>query len=117
MKIVLNEAEKQVQEDLDFFDGIEDCAILNDDQTDEAIADVATAQSTAEEELYDDEDVDVGVDYSDDIPDNDMVGLDVDDIIAAEREVQLFPLEDDELIDTAIDGDDEDYDIDLTDED
>ena len=32
-------------------------------------------------------------------------------------EVQLFPLEDDELIDAAIDGDEEDYDIYLTDED
>ena len=91
------------------FDGFEDatdCAILNDDQVEESILDMETEKATTEPETDEDEVVDVNVDYDEDVPSADMVDIDADDVIAAERDIAYDPFEDDEIIDAVV-GDDE----------
>jgi len=91
-----------------------DCAILNDEQFAACLSDIDNAESTATEELNeeDEELVDVNVDYSEDIHSPDMVDMDADDLIAAERDVMTNPFEDDEIIDIATGGDNEIIDAD-----
>ena len=93
---------------MDFEDEV-DCACLRDEDFQEALADVNTAVSTNEEEIEDDDDdeiVDTTLDYDGSIPSADVVDMDADDLLAAERDIAHDPFEDDEVIDAAI-GDDE----------
>lgn len=105
---------------LDFEDEV-DCAIVNDSKFESAMSDIANADSTAQEEttddeLGDDDIVDTSIDYDDSIPGADMVSIDADDIIAAERDIAHDPFEDEDLMDAAVGDDygdlldDEDYD-------
>lgn len=50
----------------------------------------------------DDEVTNTKIDYYDYVPEPDMVAMDADDMIAAERDISYNALEDDELIDIAI---------------
>ena len=85
------------------FDDEVDCAILSDPEFEESLADMASKMSTAQEELEDDDDlVDVNVDYTDSVPGADIVDMDADDIIAAERDIMHNPFEDEDLIDAAV---------------
>lgn len=94
-------------------DGIDDeidCAILNDENFRDALADIDTTQPTAEEELEDDEDIDLtdtSLDYDGSIPGTGIEDMDADDYIAAERDIARNPFEEDELIDSAIGEDPE----------
>lgn len=103
---------------LESFDDEVDCAIMNDPEFREAVADMASKRSTAEEEVIEDEDevVDTNIDYDGSIPDADIVDMDADDMLAAERDIAHDPFEDDELIDIAIGEDPAIDDIDLEDE-
>lgn len=103
---------------LESFEDEVDCAIMNDSDFREAIADMASKQSTAEEEVdhSEDEIVDTVIDYDESVPDADIVDMDADDLLAAERDIAHDPFEDDELIDIAIGEDPEIDDIDLDDE-
>lgn len=103
---------------LEGFEDEVDCAIMNDPEFREAVADMASKQSTAEEEVdhSEDEIVDTVIDYDESTPDADIVDMDADDLIAAERDIAHDPFEDDELIDIAIGEDPEIDDIDLDDE-
>ena len=86
---------------IDFFEDEVDCAIMSDPKFEEALADMATAPATAAEEVRDeDEDlVDTSMDYDGSIPKADIVDMDADDVLAAERDIAHDPFEDDELID------------------
>lgn len=102
------------------FDDEVDCAIMNDPKFTEAIADMASQQPTAEEELTTDDSedmVDTTLDYEGSIPGTDITDMDADDLLAAERDIMHDPFEDDELFDAAIGDDPEIDDIDLDDED
>lgn len=80
-----------------------DCAILNDTRFMEALANIDTAQSTAEEETNDDdEQIDIHADYTNDLHEPDFISVDADEMIAAEREIELDPFEDEEIIDAAL---------------
>lgn len=102
-----------LEEALDAIEPIEDeidCAILNDEQFATSLSNIDNAESTAIEEIDDREEedlVDPNVDYSEDIHSADMVDMDADDMIAAERDLMLNPFEDDDIIDTAIENDGE----------
>ena len=86
-----------------YFDDEVDCAILSDPEFEDSLADMASKMSTAQEELEDDDDlVDVNVDYTDSVPGADIVDMDADDIIAAERDIMHNPFEDEDLIDAAV---------------
>lgn len=105
--------------DLDLMDEIEDeldCAVLNDDQFNAALTDIQNKDGIMKE-VADDEDevVDVNVDYSYDLVEPDMVSVDADDIIAAERDLAMDPFEDEDIMD-AIGDEAEAEDIDLEDE-
>ena len=102
---------------IDFFEDEVDCAIMSDPKFEEALADMATAPATAAEEVHDeDEDlVDTSMDYDGSIPKADIVDMDADDVLAAERDIAHDPFEDDELIDAAIG--DEDIELDDLDDD
>lgn len=102
-----------LEEVLDAIEPIEDevdCAILNDEQFAASLSNVDNAEPTSIDEIDDKEDedlVDPNVDYSEDIHSADMVDMDADDMIAAERDLMLNPFEDDDIIDTAIENDGE----------
>lgn len=102
-----------LEEMLDAVEPIEDevdCAILNDEQFAASLSNVDNAEPTSIDEIDDKEEedlVDPNVDYSEDIHSADMVDMDADDMIAAERDLMLNPFEDDDIIDTAIENDGE----------
>lgn len=102
---------------MDFEDEV-DCACLRDEDFQEALADVNTAVSTNEEEIEDDDDeiVDTALDYDGNIPSADVVDMDADDLLAAERDIAHDPFEDDEVIDVAIGDDEPDFEDDSDDE-
>lgn len=88
-------------DDLNYiFEDAIDTALAVDDNIDDIKLD---DNSLSDEE--DDEIVDTNIDYIDDEVDNSIEGVDVDDIIAAERDIAFDPFEDDEIIDIAIGSD------------
>lgn len=106
---------------IDCFEDEIDYAIMCDPKFEEALADMASKQPTVEEERYDDdcddEDyIDTDMDYYESTPSADIVDMDADDLLAAERDIAHDPFEDDEIIDIAIGDDDIEID-DLDDED
>lgn len=89
-----------------------DCACLSDEDFQEALADVNTAQSTVEEELDDDDEIDVNLDYTGNKPDADIVDQDADDLLATERDIAYNFFEDEDIIDAAVGDDEPDFDED-----
>ena len=63
--------------------------------------------SDIDSDIQCDEITNTKIDYYDYTPEPDMVAVDADDMIAAERDITYNALEDDELIDIAISGDDD----------
>lgn len=96
----------------------EDCAILGDEDMENALIDSDTEELPDDDDYddIDDDDIDLNQDFTGDIADLDIEGVDADDIIAAERDIAHDPFEDDELIDAATNGGDDD-DIFLDDDD
>ena len=88
------------------FDDEIDCACLSDEDFQEALADVNTAQSTADEELDDVDEIDLNMDYTGAKPDADIVDQDADDLLATERDIAYDVFEDEDIINAAV-GDDE----------
>lgn len=79
-----------------------DCAILGDQKFDDALNDIKEIDP---EKVYPEEDIiDTTIDYDDTIPEADLVGLDADEFISAERDIAFDPLGEDELIDIAIEA-------------
>lgn len=105
----MNRLNEDVIDCINSIEDPEDCAILGDEDMENALIDSDT------EELPDD-DIDLNQDFTGDIADLDIEGIDADDIIAAERDIAHDPFEDDELIDAATNGGDDD-DIFLDDDD
>lgn len=82
-----------------------DCAILGDHDFEDAMChlddpDYARRHPTIKEEEI--EVVDTSIDYDDNVPECDMVGMDADDIISAERDMVFDPCDDE--VDIAIDS-------------
>lgn len=96
------------------FDDEIDCACLSDKDFQEALADVNTAQPTADEEVDEDSDelADLNMDYTGCKPDADIVDQDADDLLATERDVAYDVFEDEDLIDAAVGNDEPDFDED-----
>ena len=91
---------------LDLLDNIDDeidCAIMSDPQFIEALSKIE-AQDYLEDE---DEPTDLTVDYTDELVEPDIVSTDADDLLAAERDIAFDPFEDDELMDSIPDSDEE----------
>lgn len=107
----MNRLNEDVIDCINSIEDPEDCAILGDEDMENALID-----SDTEELPDDDDDIDLNQDFTGDIADLDIEGIDADDIIAAERDIAHDPFEDDELIDAATNGGDDD-DIFLDDED
>lgn len=99
----MNRLNEDVIDCINSIEDPEDCAILGDEDMENALIDSDT------EELPDDDDIDLNQDFTGDIADLDIEGIDADDIIAAERDIAHDPFEDDELIDVATNGGDDDY--------
>lgn len=96
------------------FDDEIDCACLSDEDFQEALADVNTAQPTADEEVNEDSDelADLNMDYTGCKPDADIVDQDADDLLATERDVAYDVFEDEDIIDAAVGDDEPDFDED-----
>ena len=94
------------------FDDEIDCACLSDEDFQEALASVNTAQPTVDEELDDEDEIDVNLDYTGSKPDADIVDQDADDLLAIERDLAYNPFEDEDIIDAAIGDDEPDFDED-----
>ena len=107
----MNRLNEDVIDCINSIEDPEDCAILGDEDMENALID-----SDTEELPDDDDDIDLNQDFTGDIADLDIEGIDADDIIAAERDIAHDPFEDDELIDAATNGGDDD-DIFLDDDD
>jgi len=90
-------------------DDPEDCAILGDEDMENALLDSDSEEiPDNDDEDLGDEDIDFDQDFTGDLADLDIEGVDADDIIAAERDIAHDPFEDDELIDAATNGGDDD---------
>ena len=99
----MNRLNEDVIDCINSIEDPEDCAILGDEDMENALID-----SDTEELPDDDDDIDLNQDFTGDIADLDIEGIDADDIIAAERDIAHDPFEDDELIDAATNGGDDD---------
>ena len=88
------------------FDDEVDCAILDDEEFNKALSEL----EAGELELDDDEEdvLDTDLDYSETPVEADMVSVDADDLLAAERDLAFDPFEDEELMDSISDSDDTD---------
>lgn len=102
---------------MDFEDEV-DCACLSDEDFQKALIDMNNAEVVNEEDdIIDDvEIVDTNIDYDGSIPSADIVDMDADDLIAAERDIAHDPFEDDEIIDAAIGDDEPDFEDDNDDD-
>ena len=98
----MNRLNEDVIDCINSIEDPEDCAILGDEDMENALID-----SDTEELPDDDDDIDLNQDFTGDIADLDIEGIDADDIIAAERDIAHDPFEDDELIDAATNGGDD----------
>lgn len=99
----MNRLNEDVIDCINSIEDPEDCAILGDEDMENALID-----SDTEKLPDDDDDIDLNQDFTGDIADLDIEGIDADDIIAAERDIAHDPFEDDELIDAATNGGDDD---------
>lgn len=100
------------------FDDEMDCACVSDEDFQKALEELENDKSTAEEEVDEGEDdvIDTQIEYYDSIPGTDIVDMDADDMIAAARDIEFNPFEDDEIMDAAEAGAKESDDIDFDDD-
>ena len=100
------------------FDDEMDCACVSDEDFQKALEELENDKSTAEEEVDEGEDdvIDTQIEYYDSIPGADIVDMDADDMIAAARDIEFNPFEDDEIMDAAEAGAKESDDIDFDDD-
>lgn len=115
----MNRLNEDVIDCINSIEDPEDCAILGDEDMENALIDSDTEELPDDNDYEDtDDDIDLNQDFAGDIADLDIEGIDADDIIAAERDIAHDPFEDDELIDAATNGgDDDDIFLDDNDED
>lgn len=104
----MNRLNEDVIDCINSIEDPEDCAILGDEDMENALIDSDTEDFPDDEDYEDDDDIDLNQDFTGDIADLDIEGIDADDIIAAERDIAHDPFEDDELIDAATNGGDDD---------
>lgn len=106
----MNRLNEDVIDCINSIEDPEDCAILGDEDMENALIDSDTEDLPNDDEYddIDDDDIDLNQDFTGDIADLDIEGVDADDIIAAERDIAHDPFEDDELIDAATNGGDDD---------
>lgn len=106
----MNRLNEDVIDCINSIEDPEDCAILGDEDMENALIDSDTEDlpDDGDYEDTDDDDIDLNQDFTGDIADLDIEGIDADDIIAAERDIAHDPFEDDELIDAATNGGDDD---------
>lgn len=106
----MNRLNEDVIDCINSIEDPEDCAILGDEDMENALIDSDTEELPDDDECEntDDDDIDPNQDFTEDIADLDIEGIDADDIIAAERDIAHDPFEDDELIDAATNGGDDD---------
>ena len=106
----MNRLNEDVIDCINSIEDPEDCAILGDEDMENALIDFDTEELPDDDECEntDDDDIDPNQDFTEDIADLDIEGIDADDIIAAERDIAHDPFEDDELIDAATNGGDDD---------
>ena len=103
----MNRLNEDVIDCINSIEDPEDCAILGDEDMENALIDSDTEELPYDDyEDTDDDDIDLNQDFTGDIADLDIEGIDADDIIAAERDIAHDPFEDDELIDIAMNTDD-----------
>ena len=106
----MNRLNEDVIDCINSIEDPEDCAILGDEDMENALID-SDIEELPDDDDYDDiddDDIDLNQDFTGDIADLDIEGVDADDIIAAERDIAHDPFEDDELIDAATNGGDDD---------
>lgn len=104
----MNRLNEDVIDCINSIEDPEDCAILGDEDMENALIDSDTEDLPDDEDYEDDDDIDLNQDFTEDIADLDIEGIDADDIIAAERDIAHDPFEEDELIDAATNGGDDD---------
>lgn len=104
----MNRLNEDVIDCINSIEDPEDCAILGDEDMENALIDSDTEELPNDGDYEDDNDIDLNQDFTGDIADLDIEGIDADDIIAAERDIAHDPFEDDELIDAATNGGDDD---------
>lgn len=104
----MNRLNEDVIDCINSIEDPEDCVILGDEDMENALIDSDTEDLPDDEDYEDDDDIDLNQDFTGDIADLDIEGIDADDIIAAERDIAHDPFEEDELIDTATNGGDDD---------
>lgn len=105
----MNRLNEDVIDCINSIEDPEDCAILGDEDMENALIDSDTEEFPDDSDYEDtDDDIDLNQDFTGDIADLDIEGIDADDIIAAERDIAHDPFEDDELIDAATNGGDDD---------
>lgn len=106
----MNRLNEDVIDCINSIEDPEDCAILGDEDMENALIDSDTEELPDDDDYddIDDDDIDLNQDFTGDIADLDIEGIDADDIIAAERDIAHDPFEDDELIDAATNGGDDD---------
>ena len=120
----MNRLNEDVIDCINSIEDPEDCAILGDEDMENALIDSDTEELPDDDDCEDtdDDDIDLNQDFAGDIADLDIEGIEASMvayegvIIAAERDIAHDPFEDDELIDAATNGGDDD-DIFLDDED
>ncbi len=107
----MNRLNEDVIDCINSIEDPEDCAILGDEDMENALIDSDTEELPDDDDCEDtdDDDIDLNQDFTGDIADLDIEGIDADDIIAAERDIAHDSFEDDELIDVATNGGDDDY--------
>lgn len=106
----MNRLNEDVIDCINSIEDPEDCAILGDEDMENALIDSDTEELPDDDDYEDtdNDDIDLNQDFTGDIADLDIEGIDADDIIAAERDIAHDPFEDDELIDAATNGGDDD---------
>ena len=104
----MNRLNEDVIDCINSIEDPEDCAILGDEDMENALIDSDTEELPDDDDDIDDDDIDLDQDFTGDIADLGIEGVDADDIIAAERDIAHDPFEDDELIDAATNGGDDD---------
>ena len=100
----MNRLNEDVIDCINSIEDPEDCAILGDEDMENALIDSDTEELPDDDYEDTDDDIDLNQDFTGDIADLDIEGIDADDIIAAERDIAHDPFEDDELIDAATNG-------------
>lgn len=106
----MNRLNEDVIDCINSIEDPEDCAILGDEDMENALINSDTEELPDDDDYddIDDDGIDLDQDFTGDIADLDIEGVDADDIIAAERDIAHDPFEDDELIDAATNGGDDD---------